>query len=611
MNDLLAPLFELARPLIDLLVEALPFILAALLVVGLLAYGYTRLHNAALRLRQRRRDYKATGGESSWKKPRSLFALHPVEYLIIKGKILANEGIIELYAPAAKFIRDLKEKEKARKDAWRSPFPDAVKATIAETPVSAGKKLDARKQIKKAAAQVQVQDLPKGIYVGPPTKKNDDHVDVSELSDKQIQKRERAMERQRIADERHKRENHFRIDLGYVGKDPAVIEKVEGRLVTQLGLKKIRRFKGGDTAHLSFIAHREEVIDPLEQEPILVKFLDDNPATDPMSVPLAMKQDGTPWMWGVHHTLILGTSGSGKGSPLQAAIHQLAPFVAKGVVQFYGIDPKRSEFKMYADHPTSLFKRISLGMSDEGMETHAETISILKAIVDKRSEENETSVDEDNVEDGRTFVATREKPLIIFLVDEYPTLKEGFDQLGPRGKKPQSELRQVISTGRSLGVYLMTATQDGEKSTIDAIKKNISRWLLLRQNSEYMNDKVFLYDGAAADGFDSTAIPASGEDDGYKTAGLGYVKDEAMGAIKIRFPFISKHDMARTVRWFQAHDAEQRQSKAKPQRSIGTGNDQADGGFSITDQDEEDSNELPNLELIDFDEIEEELPPLR
>lgn len=593
MGALLSPIQELAQPLIDHLLAALPFLVAAVAVLALMAYGYTQLHNAVLRLRQRRLDYKETGGEHSWNRPDTWFKLHPVEYLVIKGEILANEGIIELYAASVKFIRKLKEKEKARKEAWRSPFPEAVKRAIAESNVPDGSKLDARKQIKKAALQVQVRDLPEGVYVGTRKKKKKVAIKEDEPTEAQLKKIRRAEERERIAEEKHKRANHFRIDLGYVGKDPAVIEKVEGRLVTQLGLKDIRRFDDGDPAHLSFVAHREKVIDPLTESTINVEWLNEHKATNPYALPLAIKRDGTPLVYNMHHGMCGGASGTGKGSFIQAMIWQLADQVEKGLVELWFIDPKWSEAKLYERNPSSLFKHISVGMDEEAMRRHAETIHKLKTLIARRIAKDNTSIEEGNVQDGRDFDATRQDPMIVVFIDEYPTLYSGLNLLGKDGKAPQAELLQIVATGRSLGVFVEGATQKFDKTILEAVRDNIANWWLLGQDSAYYND-LFLGEGARDAGFDTTAIPRSSKATGYHTAGIGYAKDESGAPVAFRLPFINKEDMGSLIRRFRALDG-------LPTKPI-VYNDESgdDGEFTITETQEED--ELPDLELIDFDE---------
>lgn len=468
--------------------------------------------------------------------PRSWFLIQPKHQFKAKAKLIAHEDIRAFYSPPDmrnSYTATIREGQGNWKLAWLSPFPKAVGAAIRETTnLQEGQKLRGVKFIREVARHITVRDLPRGIYTGGDPRK------------------------------------HFRIDFEAMGKDPEAIARLEGRISTQLQLNGgLEPYKSGEAHILSYIAHREKVIDPLTESPIGMEWLKENPAKSPMALPMAIRQDGKPWLFGLHHTLINGTSGSGKGSPLQTVIFQEAPFIMEGKTQLYGIDPKRSELKLYADYPTSLFKRISMGMSDEAMREHAETISILKAIVDRRSETSETSIEAGNVKDGRTFKATKERPLIIFLIDEFPTLMEGFNQLGRDGKKPLGELRQIISTGRSLGVYLITATQDSDQKTVDPVRKNISNWIVLRQGSKYMND-LFLYDGAAKDGFDSTAIPSSGEADGYRTAGIGYVRDEILGAVKIRFPFIGPEDIGALIRSFQEHDGEQQTASSTGSKSI-------------------------------------------
>lgn len=558
MKELLTPLYEMAKPLIDGLLEALPLLIAACLILwAIIRFGLASLIKRAQRWAGYEEGHKVL-------KPSTWFKIEPRKHFEVKGQILANETIRELYAPAARYTRDLREKERALKLAWLSPFPNAVRASIKSAHTPKGKKLDARRQIAEAAKRIEVCSLPDGIYVS------------GDLS------------------------KHYQIKLATVGKDPSTIERVESNLLTQLALVGgIQKIENGDPTKLSFAAHEEEVIDPLTEKKIGTEWLDENPPSSPYSLPLAVTQSGKAYTFNLHHSLCGGASGSGKGSFFQTIIYQQARFVREGIVELWALDPKWSEFKLYHKHWSQLFKRISVGIDEDAMRSHAELISDLKAIIAQRIAQDNTSIEEGKVEDGRDFDASKENPVIILFIDEYPTLYNGLNLLGRDGKKPQAELDQIVSTGRSLGIYVVTATQKFDKTILEALRDNIANFYLLRQTSQYFND-LFLGDGAKAAGYDSTAIPMSSKANGYKTAGIGYIKDEEGYPVKTRLPFISKEDMGRLVRSFQTDE----QKVASPDLFVDFTDEDDDGDFSITETEE------PQVEpeILDFEDFEEELP---
>jgi hypothetical protein len=549
MDGLFAPL----KPLLDSLIDHLPLLLGIVVAVWLvLRFGLAHLIKRA----QRWSGYEE---KRSILRPASWFKIEPRHHFKVKGKILANDTIRKLYAPEARFVRDLREKERGWKLAWLSPYPDAVRASIKESEVPRGKKLDARRQIATAARQIEVCSLPEGIFVsGDPTK-------------------------------------HYLIKLATVGKDPALIEKVENNLLTQLALRGgIQQLNTGDPTRLSYVAHEEPVIDPLTEQTIGIEWLAEHPAKSPYSLPLAIKQDGSVLNYNLHHGICGGASGTGKGSFIQAMIYQLAPFVDKGIVQLWFIDPKWSEAKLYERYPSKLVKRTSVGMDEEAMRGHAGTIADLKQLIARRIAQDTTSIEEGKVEDGRDFTASCENPIIVLFIDEYPTLYNGFNLLGKDGKTPQAELDQIVATGRSLGVFVQAATQKFDKTLLEAIRDNIANWWLLGQPSAYFND-LFLGENAKSEGYDSTAIPRSSKANGYATAGIGYAKDESGKPVKFRMPFVSKDDMAALIRRFRNSDAPAVVVPATASE------DADDWAYSITDEDED---QLPELELLTLDNFE-------
>lgn len=592
MGEIFDSLGELLRPLIDRFMELLPLILALLVTFGLVTWAMTAIYNRLARFRQRRREWKLNGGKWRLAQPATWFTIEAREYFDAKHDLLKNEIIRNTYAPEEKFTRELREKERAWKLAWLSPFNKAVTASIADSITPKGKKLDARKQVRAAAKAIRVSDLPPGVFVGTEKKQ----IPEGETQRQEVIRMKR--------DEAHKRANHFRVDLDYMGKDPATITRLRGVVQSQSGGKTEIIDVDGLTG-LTIVVHKKPVIDPLTQAKITAEYLEEHRAESPYDLILGMKQDGTPYHFLTHHTMVLGASGSGKGSPIQGCIMQLAPFVEQGIVELYGIDPKRAEFALYSRFPSPLFKSITLGSKEEDLRAHADTISHLLDVIDERSRNAELSIEEGHVEDGRDFTATKKTPMIMFFIDEFPSLFRGFEKLGPKGKIPIAELEQVISMGRSFGVYVFLATQRGEMKLLDSVRPNITNPVILRQPSDHMN-RLFLGDESIADGYDSRRIPPSTKPK-YETAGIGYTLDEKGTPVKVRYAYTSKDDMAALIRKFRAIDDNElarfkREDAARKRTLELEERDEQgdDGAFAITDGDERDEG-LPNLELISFD----------
>jgi hypothetical protein len=590
MSDLFTAIYEMAKPLIDLIIDALPFVLVGLVLAMLV--GRAALATL-IKIGQRWAGYEEGHRLLA---PRTWFKIEPKAHFKIKGEILANGAIRELYAPEARYTRDQRDKERAWKLAWLSPFPKAVKASIADSNTPKGKKLDARKQVKEVARSIEVCHLPEDQPVANGLRKKDAPKGETETE------REKRLRRQHSINEA----NHFRINLATMGKDPAVIERIEKNLLTQLNLKGgIMKLDQNDPTIVAYLAHKEIPVDPLT-EGITVEYLDEHRAKIVYELVLGIDKAGKPLIYKLHHTLILGASGAGKGSPIQSIIWQLAPFVKSGICEFHAVDPKRAEFALYAKFPSKLFKRISLGSSDEDMRDHAETIAHLLQIINRRALNAPLSITEGEVEDGRNFEASEDNPVIVFFIDEFPSLFEGFKKLGRDGVVPLSELEQVISMGRSFGVYVVLATQRSEMSRLEAVRPNIAVPIILRQPSDHMND-LFLGKGAMAAGYDSTAIPMSTKPH-YETAGTGYTLNEMGRPVKGRFAFVSREDIGRLIREFRDLDENEFRLAVQEEEARELSDDPLDDGdFAITDQGEE-LPELETFELDDFDDFEKPWP---
>lgn len=494
MFDLLETLLRgLFGPFIPLLQAVMPY--APFILIGLVAVACGIRFGTPFLLGLVRRLVTRT--------PRSLFKA--------KAELLTNDAICEMYAPANQYITDREEGKKGGAQfAWLSPFPRAVKRSIKRNPVSRNRKLNARAQVAAAAKHIHVREPHPADNV------------AGELSE------------------------HYRIDMRLDGHDPKEIESMLGRVKAQLGLREIERIKTSDTYTLSMIAHKTDPEDILLSRKSGVELFEENPAETPISLPMALREDGKVWSLPTHHSLFFGATGSGKGGPLHAVVRQMAPFYEQGRVKFYGIDPKMIELRPYAE--TAMFETMVQDPEDA-----QEVIAHVYKLMNDRSRNIKIDLENDDLK--RSLSATRETPMVILMIDEMLDLLLGLKGLGKPGVATMNQLTGILAKGRSLGIYVMAATQAVDTELLGRMRVNFANVVILQQGSAYYND-LFLGDGAAKRGFNSTAIPVSTPANKYKWAGIGYVKEPSGDPVKVRFAYSSDKDIIKLIKRYPKDDSD-------------------------------------------------------
>jgi len=549
MNELFAYFGELASPVID----NLPQIGITLAVVVVLVCFATA---AIIQRHQRWRNYRE---KRNWH-PASWLKAEEKIYFDIEMAMLANKGIVDSAADPSAYIVPSDQKDARWKPAWLSAWPRSVRAMIkAHTGAARGKKYLAHQHVAEAAKYYIVQDLPESHR-------------VVELEPEVVPENETPRQKQRREkrEQRNLRANHFRIDIKLNGRDHAEVRRLEGKIVSQLGLHSLQEIETEDNYTLSYAAHRTAPGDPLMKLKAGVEFFKDSPAKVAHLIPLAIRESGKLWALAMHHLLIIGMTGSGKGSPLNGIIRQLAIFVDRGTAVFYGIDPKASELRPYEE--SRLFKELvyeNSGACDVIAEVHK---------VMKHRAKNKR-VDVENADLGRSLDASKENPMVVLFIDEFLSLLIALQAMGKDGKAAVTLLVEILAQGRSLGVFVVAATQEADKDLLGRMRGNFANIILLKQNSEYFND-FFLGDGARAAGYDSTAIPLSTKANGYAYAGIGYVKEETGKPVKVRFAYSSDQDIADLIKEYPRKGrvtAPARAAKIEP----AVYDDDDDGGFGF------------------------------
>lgn len=482
MIDLLEALFGPFIPSLEGLMPYVPYVIGALIALALIVrFGVPFLLALTRRLVTRT--------------PRSLFKA--------KATLLAHRDICEMYAPANQYMTDREDGKKGGAQfAWLSPFERAVRNSIKRNPVSKARKFNARAQVREAARAITVRAPHAADYVVGDLKK------------------------------------HYRIDMKLDGHDAKEIENMQGRVKSQLGLHSVERIETSDNYTLSMIAHKEEPEDILLTRKSGVELFDEHPAKSPSSLPMALLENGLVWALAMGHTLIYGATGSGKGAVIHAIVRQLLQFFDQGKVKFYGIDPKMTELKVYAN--TSLFEEVVQDTEDA-----QEVIAHVYKMMQDRAKNAE--IDIEGADLKRRLKASKEYPMVNLIIDEGLDLLLSLKAMGKSGTATIGLLTGILSKGRSLGFNVIMATQEADKELFGRMRSNFLNKITLRSESDWIND-LFLGDGAAKRGFDSSAIPTSNEDNGYKWAGIGYAKGESGDPLKMRFAYSSDDDLIEIIK---------------------------------------------------------------
>lgn len=275
------------------------------------------------------------------------------------------------------------------------------------------------------------------------------------------------------------------------------------------------------------------VQDPL-REPVRPSFFDEHPAQSPMLLPLASNELGGTYNFPMHHTLIVGATGSGKGSVIQAIIRQMACWKQDGLVQLYGADPRRAELKGY--ERTSLFEAVAFDLESIA----AMVDSIVNDVLKPRQHAS-----------GRSFRLSSDRPLAVLIIDEFSSLAQdkNFAKSGL-----YENLNVLLSQGRGDGVYVIAASQIGQKEVIGNLRQHFANRIALRVDTQIEVDMV-MGAGSLEFGARPHLIPKANESNGYATAGVAYVNSEEFPRpIRVRFPRTTDADIEALFAQFPASE---------------------------------------------------------
>ncbi|SIK18187.1 FtsK/SpoIIIE domain-containing protein [Mycobacteroides abscessus] len=229
-----------------------------------------------------------------------------------------------------------------------------------------------------------------------------------------------------------------------------------------------------------------------------------------------------------HHLLVAGSTGSGKGSVLQALIAGLAPDVETGRVRLCVIDPKGG---MELGGGAPMFSFFSHDATDR-------TLELLRALVKVMHERA-------NRLRGHTrlHTPTTADPLFVIIIDEIAALTAYVTD-----RKIKAEIEQLLglllSQGRAVGISVVGAIQDPSKDALP-LRQLFTVRIGLRM-TEASQTAMILGQGARDAGAECDLIPDA-------TPGVGYVMiDGTATPTRVRAFYVTDADISYLVRIFPA-----------------------------------------------------------
>lgn len=305
------------------------------------------------------------------------------------------------------------------------------------------------------------------------------------------------------------------------GQIPDDFAHASERLAHTFGVRQVKVVPGPTYGTVVLVLLRG---DPLTRTvaPLAVTGVPDFTA-----LPIGVQEDGALYLLRLFGTqvLIVGATGSGKGSVIWSLVRALAGGVGTGLVQLWGLDPKGG-MELGIGRP--MFTRFAC-------RDFAEMAAML---------EQAATVAQDRAArlagETRQHEPTLAEPLIVLIIDELANLTA---YLTDRHLKDRikAALGIVLSQGRAVGVHVVAAIQDPRKEVLPA--RGLFPTRIGLRLSEPAEVDMVLGDGMRDRGALCDRIPQS-------TPGVGYVVLEGDPTpMRVRFTFCDDdaiRDMART-----------------------------------------------------------------
>jgi S-DNA-T family DNA segregation ATPase FtsK/SpoIIIE len=214
-----------------------------------------------------------------------------------------------------------------------------------------------------------------------------------------------------------------------------------------------------------------------------------------------------------NHVLTPGETGTGKSALIWSIIYQLAPAIADGTVQLWGIDPKAME--LAAGEP--LFARMAYLNPADYADTLEDAVVVMRA----------RQVRLRGV--TRLHQPSQAEPLIVILIDELAALSYVNER--DLRRRIDNALGLLLSQGRAVGITVIGAIQDPRKETLPA--RDLFPVRIALRLAEADQVRLILGPGARDRGARCDQIP-------HSLPGVGFVQiDGVAEPVRVRFAWVT------------------------------------------------------------------------
>ena len=250
--------------------------------------------------------------------------------------------------------------------------------------------------------------------------------------------------------------------------------------------------------------------------------------TEP-SVVLGRREDGKLWRLALGpHTLVIGSSGAGKGSVFWSFAFALAGGARAGTVRLYGIDLKggmevRMGEALFAAIATDAYEAVAL-------------LELLVTRMQQRTKQYAGRV--------RSHVATVDEPLEVIMIDELAALTAYLSERELQ-RRAEAAINLLCSQGRAPGFVVFACLQDPRKEIIPS--RGLFTQMVGLRLKDVSETSMVLGETAAASGAHCHRIPR-------ETPGVGYVLPEDMAfPIRVRAGFASDQKIRSVAEEFPSY----------------------------------------------------------
>jgi S-DNA-T family DNA segregation ATPase FtsK/SpoIIIE len=233
------------------------------------------------------------------------------------------------------------------------------------------------------------------------------------------------------------------------------------------------------------------------------------------ALPVGLTEDGQVYRLPLlgSHVLLPGETGAGKSAVIWSMIYQLAPAIADGSVELWGIDPKAME--LAAGEP--LFAR----MAYKNPADYAATLEDAVAVMRERQVRLRGVT--------RLHQPCPGEPLIVIVIDELAALSYVNER--ELRRRIDNALGLLLSQGRAVGVSVVGAIQDPRKEVLPARDLFPVRVGLRVAEADLV--RLVFSPGARDRGARCDEIP-------HSLPGVAYVKvDGRPDPIRVRFAYVT------------------------------------------------------------------------